>query len=167
MSLISKIKGDKAGNVLFLMSFSVILITFGIIQTLLFESVTFFEEVASDRGWFSLEFNIEGVFSTSSLAALILIVCLVFEIASWKDEGFISKIPNAIWFPNKYIVNSIFVILVLQFIFIKGFLLNIAILFVVLIWRRISEVEMKRQFGGHLEFTNTWKNILGLSLIHI
>ena len=161
MSLISKIKGDKAGNVLFLMSFSVILITLGIIQTLLFESVTFFEEVASDRGWFSLEFNIEGVFSTSSLAALILIVCLVFEIASWKDEGFISKIPNAIWFPNKYIVNSIFVILVLQFIFIKGFLLNIAILFVVLIWRRISEVEMKRQFGGHLEFTNTWKNILG------
>ena len=48
MSLISKIKGDKAGNVLFLMSFSVILITLGIIQTLLFESVTFFEEVASD-----------------------------------------------------------------------------------------------------------------------
>ena len=66
MSLISKIKGDKAGNVLFLMSFSVILITLGIIQTLLFESVTFFEEVASDRGWFFLEFNIEGVFSTSS-----------------------------------------------------------------------------------------------------
>ena len=36
MSLISKIKADKAGTVLFLMSFSVILITLGIIQTLLF-----------------------------------------------------------------------------------------------------------------------------------
>ena len=51
---------------------------------------------------------------------------------------------------------------VLQFIFIKGFLLNIAILFAVLIWRKISGVEMKRQFGGHLEFTNTWRNLLGL-----
>ena len=40
MSLISKIKEDKAGTVLFLMSFSVILITLGIIQTLLFESLT-------------------------------------------------------------------------------------------------------------------------------
>ena len=94
MSLISKIKGDKAGTVLFLMSFSVILITLGIIQTLLFESLTFFQEVASERGWFSLEFNAEGIFSTSSLAALVLIACLVFEIASWKDESFISKIPN-------------------------------------------------------------------------
>ena len=162
MSLISKIKGDKAGTVLFLMSFSVILITLGIIQTLLFESLTFFQEVASERGWFSLEFNAEGIFSTSSLAALVLIACLVFEIASWKDESFISKIPNKIWFPNKYVANSILAISVLQFIFIKGFLLNIAILFAVLIWRKISGVEMKRQFGGHLEFTNTWRNLLGL-----
>ena len=41
-------------------------------------------------------------------------------------------------------------------------MLNIAILFAVLIWRKISGVEMKRQFGGHLEFTNTWRNLLGL-----
>ena len=118
--------------------------------------------MASDRGWFSLEFNAEGVFSTSSLAAVILIACLVFETASWKDESFISKIPNSIWFPNKYVANTILAISVLQFILIKGFLLNIAILFAVLIWRKISGVEMKRQFGGHLEFTNTWRNLIGL-----
>ena len=33
----------------------------------------------------SLEFNAEGIFSTSSLAALVLIACLVFEIT--KLEG--------------------------------------------------------------------------------
>ena len=53
MSFVEKLSKDKARNILFFTSLSVILITLGIIQTLLFETITFFSEIASERGWFT------------------------------------------------------------------------------------------------------------------
>ena len=51
-SILEKFPKDVSGKVLFILSLSVILITLGIIQTLLFESITFFEQIAENRGWF-------------------------------------------------------------------------------------------------------------------
>ena len=45
----------NARNILFFTSLSVILITLGIIQTLLFEAMSFFSQVADSRGWFTFE----------------------------------------------------------------------------------------------------------------
>ena len=56
-SLVEKLAKDPMRYILFLTSFSVILITLGIIQTLLFEAVTFFQDIADSRGWFGLEFD--------------------------------------------------------------------------------------------------------------
>ena len=64
-SIFEKFSKDISGKVLFILSLSVILITLGIIQTLLFESITFFEQIAENRGWFSLEWNFGGIISSS------------------------------------------------------------------------------------------------------
>ena len=62
-SLVEKLAKDPMRYILFLTSFSVILITLGIIQTLLFETLTFFQDIADSRGWFGLDFEKDGVFS--------------------------------------------------------------------------------------------------------
>ena len=67
-SIFEKFSKDISGKVLFILSLSVILITLGIIQTLLFESITFFEQIAENRGWFSLEWNFGGIISSSGMA---------------------------------------------------------------------------------------------------
>ena len=51
---------DRIRLLLFITSLSVIFITLGIIQTLLFEAITFFREIAGVRGWFSFEFDPKG-----------------------------------------------------------------------------------------------------------
>ena len=53
----------NARNILFFTSLSVILITLGIIQTLLFESMSFFSQVADSRGWFMFEIDVAGLSS--------------------------------------------------------------------------------------------------------
>ena len=162
MSRISNITKDKSGTILFLMSFSVILITLGIIQTLLFESIAFFEELAESRGWFSFDWNFGGMFSSSGLAFLILAILLTIDILSRNEESALSKLPKSIWFADNRVVKLVVFIGILQFLFIDGFLLNIAILFAVITWRKVSTVEVKRKMGGHIEFTNTWKKIVGV-----
>ena len=49
-SLLERISKERTRYILFFTSTSVILITLGIIQTLLFEATTFFSEVADGRG---------------------------------------------------------------------------------------------------------------------
>ena len=50
----------NARNILFFTSLSVILITLGIIQTLLFEAMSFFSQVADARGWFTSRWTPPG-----------------------------------------------------------------------------------------------------------
>ena len=52
MSMLERISKERTRYILFFTSTSVILITLGIIQTLLFEAIAFFSEVANTRGWF-------------------------------------------------------------------------------------------------------------------
>lgn len=162
MSLISKIRGDKAGTVLFLMSFSVILITLGIIQTLLFESITFFEDIAENRGWFTLDWNFEGIMSASGLAALLFSSALFGDVVSRNEETVLSKFPIQVWFPNDLLAKGIMSVAIIQFLILDSFLLSLSILFLVIIWRKICNLELKRKMGGNIEFNNIWRNAFGL-----
>ena len=90
MSFFERISKDKAGTILFLTSLSVILITLGIIQTLLFETITFFTDIAEHRGWFSLDWNVGGIQSVSGFACLILVVALILDNEGKKEENRLS-----------------------------------------------------------------------------
>ena len=157
-----KLSKDKSGSILFLLSLSVILITLGIIQTLLFESITFFEQIAENRGWFSLEWNFSGIISSSGLAALILVISIFADHVSRDEDGLISKLPDSLWSVPQVGVRFLLAIALLQFVFLDGLLLNLSILFAFVIWRKIASLQLKRKVGGNIEFTNSWRNVLAL-----
>lgn len=161
-SIFEKFTKDKSGTILFLLSLSVILITLGIIQTLLFESITFFEQIAENRGWFSLEWNFGGVVSSSGMAALILIVLIFTDQFSRDEDGFISKLPDSFWSVPPVGVRILLAIALLQFVFIDGLLLNLSILFAFVTWRKVASLQFKRKVGGTIEFTNSWRNVFVL-----
>ncbi|MGB2038610.1 MAG: phosphate ABC transporter permease subunit PstC [Candidatus Poseidoniaceae archaeon] len=153
---------DRSGTILFLLSLSVILITLGIIQTLLFESITFFEQIAENRGWFSLEWNFGGIVSSSGMAALILILLIFADQVSRDKNGLISKLPDSLWSIPPVGVRILFAISLLQFVFIDGLLLNLSILFAFVSWRKLASLQLKRKVGGNIEFTNSWRNVFAL-----
>ena len=78
-TLIEKLANDPMRYILFFTSFSVILITLGIIQTLLFEAVTFFQDIADSRGWFGLDVEMDGIFSAQGVAGVLLLGCLLLK----------------------------------------------------------------------------------------
>ena len=100
------------------MSFSVILITLGIIQTLLFESIAFFEELAESRGWFSFDWNFGNVFFFG--LAFLIAILLAIDILSRNEESALSKLPKSIWFADNRVVKLVVFIGILQFLFIDG-----------------------------------------------
>ena len=162
MSFFERISKDKAGTILFLTSLSVILITLGIIQTLLFETITFFTDIAEHRGWFSLDWNVGGIQSASGFACLILVVALILDNESKKEENRLSIISQEVWNPHHGIVKAIFIIVVLQLLLNDSFLLGLSILFFAMVWRATGKLQMKRIFGGNIEISNTWRNVLSL-----
>ena len=162
MSFFQNISKDKAGTILFLTSLSVILITLGIIQTLLFETITFFSDIAEHRGWFSLEWDFGGILSASGFACLLLVVALLLDYESKKEENRLSTIPPEVWNPHHGIVKVVFIIVILQLLFNDSFLLGLSILFFTMVWRAAGKLQMKRIFGGNIEISNTWRNILSL-----
>ena len=151
MSFFERISKDKAGTILFLTSLSVILITLGIIQTLLFETITFFTDIAEHRGWFSLDWNVGGIQSASGFACLILVVALILDNESKKEENRLSIISQEVWNPHHGIVKAIFIIVVLQLLLNDSFLLGLSILFFAMVWRATGKLQMKRIFGGNIE----------------
>ena len=162
MSFFERISKDKAGTILFLTSLSVILITLGIIQTLLFETITFFTDIAEHRGWFSLEWDVGGIFSASGFACLLLVVALLLDHESKKEKNRLSIIPQEVWNPHHGIEKAVFILVVLQLLFNDSFLLGLSILFLAMIWRATGKLQMKRIFGGNIEVSNTWRNVLSL-----
>ena len=161
-SIFEKLSKDKSGTILFLLSLSVILITLGIIQTLLFESITFFEQIAENRGWFSLEWNFGGIVSSSGMAALILIILIFADQVGRDEDGLISKLPDSFWSVPQVGVRILLAIVLLQFVFIDGLLLNLSILFAFVTWRKLASLQFKRKVGGKIEFTNSWRNVFAL-----
>ena len=163
MSFLDRLSKDKAGTILFLTSLSVILITLGIIQTLLFETITFFTDIAEHRGWFSLEWDVGGIFSASGFACLLLVVALLLDHESKKEKNRLTFLfPTVVWNPHHGVVKAIFILVVLQLLFNDSFLLGLSILFLVMIWRATGKLQMKRIFGGNIEISNTWRNVLSL-----
>ena len=69
----------NARNILFFTSLSVILITLGIIQTLLFEAMSFFSQVADARGWFTFEVDAAGLSSLGGVSLVLLLLALAGE----------------------------------------------------------------------------------------
>ena len=72
-----KFSKDRARWILFITSLSVILITLGIIQTLLFEAISFFKQVAFARGWFTLDLEFAGLTSQTGLSAVIFLIAFM------------------------------------------------------------------------------------------
>ena len=165
MSFLNRISKDKAGTILFLTSLSVILITLGIIQTLLFETITFFTDIAEHRGWFSLDWDFGGLLSASGFACLLLVVALLIDYQSKKQVNVLNRLNPVVWDPHHRIVMVIYAVVILQLLFNDSFLLGVSILFLVMVWRSASKLQMKRVFGGNIEITNTWRNLLSLFII--
>ena len=165
MSFLNRISKDKAGTILFLTSLSVILITLGIIQTLLFETITFFTDIAEHRGWFSLDWDFGGLLSASGFACLLLVVALLIDYQSKKQVNVLNRLNPVVWDPHHRVVMVIYAVVILQLLFNDSFLLGLSILFLVMVWRSASKLQMKRVFGGNIEITNTWRNLLSLFII--
>ncbi|MBL6890045.1 MAG: phosphate ABC transporter permease subunit PstC [Candidatus Poseidoniaceae archaeon] len=166
MSFLQRLTKDKAGTILFVMSLSVILITLGIIQTLLFETIAFFSDIAEHRGWFSFDWDFSGILSASGFACLLLVVALFLDRESKAVKGtLLSSIPLYVWNPHHGIVKFVFSVAILQLLFNDSFLLGISILFCVIVWRSIGKIQMKRILGGNIEISNLWRNILSLFIL--
>ncbi|GIS43893.1 MAG: hypothetical protein Ct9H90mP16_09630 [Candidatus Poseidoniales archaeon] len=90
-------KFDWSANILFVMSTSVILITFGIIQTLVFEAWNFFSELADSRGWLNIDWNFSGIFSNDGFAAIVILTAFGLE-RYLRNKKTVLKIYLLIYF---------------------------------------------------------------------
>ena len=127
-SLVEKLANDPMRYILFFTSFSVILITLGIIQTLLFEAITFFQDIADSRGWFGLDFEMDGLLSAQGAAGLLLLSCLTIEILGNRSSINVEKIPQKVLFPGNNVVRFSFLLLPIAYILYGDLLLVIALL---------------------------------------
>lgn len=150
---------DKARTVLFLLSTSVILITLGIIQTLLFETITFFQDVAASRGWLSMKFDFSGISSSSGIAGIILIGCFVSEYYSKKSGKILNSIPEEILFPNLWVIRFLGLFSFLTLILLQSQLLAVSIIILFFTWRGIASTQFKNKNGGKVSKSNNLRII--------
>ena len=158
-------KHNRARVILFFTSFSVILITIGIIHTLLIESITFFSEIADSRGWFTFEWDFKGFFSSYGVASLLFLCCVILEIFSSKLKELKQSSIDILLFPRKLVVNLILLVLIVQLLFIDNRMLGLAFLFIFIGWRRLASNVKKIRYGMRPSDDVTWRNIDGPSSI--
>ena len=127
--------------------------------------ITFFTDIAEHRGWFSLDWDFGGLLSASGFACLLLVVALLIDYQSKKQVNVLNRLNPVVWDPHHRIVMVIYAVVILQLLFNDSFLLGLSILFLVMVWRSASKLQMKRVFGGNIEITNTWRNLLSLFII--
>jgi phosphate transport system permease protein len=135
-SLLERISKERARYILFFTSTSVILITLGIIQTLLFEATTFFSEVADGRGWFSAEMDAPGLASSSGLALLVLLACLALEWGLNQRPQILSKAPALVTSPTKPVVYGLVAATAILWLVVESFLLCLVLLVPWFMWKR-------------------------------
>ena len=116
----------NARNILFFTSLSVILITLGIIQTLLFEAMSFFSQVADARGWFTFDVDPAGLSSTGGASLLILLLALVGEYIIQFKRDRLERAPKNLMLPPKSIHKTALFAPVLTWILSGSFLLGLA-----------------------------------------
>ncbi|DAC36534.1 MAG: phosphate ABC transporter permease subunit PstC [Euryarchaeota archaeon] len=140
MSMLERVWKERTRYILFFTSTSVILITLGIIQTLLFEAIAFFSEVANTRGWFSFAVNLSGVASAAGLGALMLVGCAALEWRMRVDPKVLTRIPEKAMLPPKSARYVIVVAALLAWVLIDSFVLRLVLLVVLFMWRRAANV---------------------------
>ena len=163
-----KFSKDRARWILFITSLSVILITLGIIQTLLFEAISFFKQVASARGWFTLDFEFAGLTSQKGLSAVIFLLAFATEYVSNHKPEKLSSIPEKALFPPKLVKNILFIIAGISFLFLNSGLLYISLIVILVMWGRIANNSLKQGSADSEDIDNTVLYSLGiLSLISL
>jgi len=166
MSYFDYLKHNRARVILFVMSLSVILITLGIIQTLLFETITFLSEIADARGWFTFDWDFSGIFSGPGAASGVFILAYLVEKATTKYVSTKETPFDSILFPKQFVIYLAFIGIVIQLLFINSLLLGISFLFAFITWRRLAAAINKQRYGMKVSESTLWQNItLGLFLI--
>ena len=166
MSFLEYLKNNRARVILFLTSFSVILITLGIIQTLLFESINFFSELAETRGWFTFDWDFAGITSGTGIAAAIFLLVYIAELLITKFTIEQETKFDFILFPKQFVIYITAVLLVVQFFVLDTLLMGVAFVFVFITWRRLASAVNKQRYGMQLSDSTLWRNIsLGFFLI--
>ena len=162
-SLVEKLAKDPMRYILFLTSFSVILITLGIIQTLLFEAVTFFQDIADSRGWFGLDFEMAGLFSAQGAAGILLLGCLLLEILMNRSLYIdTERIPQKVLFPGDLVVRLSFLLLPIAYILYADLLLVIALLLAILTWRKLASRSIGSNSSEDGPADRTFATVLGV-----
>ena len=156
---------DRVRWLLFLTSLSVIAITLGIIQTLLFEAITFFSEIASVRGWFSFEFNPMEVVSQTGLGAFMFMLALTMEWVSEHRRQYLNALPEPIFFPPPWVLRSIYGMLILSVVAVSSMLLWAGAAAVVVVWRRTAKKHTLRRTGDIDQAERSVTIALGFCLI--
>ena len=160
-SLVEKLAKDPMRYILFLTSFSVILITLGIIQTLLFEAITFFQDIADSRGWFGLDFEMDGIFSAQGVAGVLLLGCLIIEILGNRSSLNTEKIPQKVLFPGDFVVRLSFLLLPVAYILYGDLLLVIALLLSIITWRKVAAKSIVSSSNDDGPADRTFATVLG------
>ena len=132
----------NARNILFFTSLSVILITLGIIQTLLFEAMSFFSQVADARGWFTFEVDAAGLSSLGGLSLVVLLLALAGEyIIQFKSDR-LERASKNLMLPSKSINTLALLSPVFVWLVSSSFLLGLSLASLIFVWRRAGKAYL-------------------------
>ena len=148
-------KFDWSANILFVMSTSVILITFGIIQTLVFEAWNFFSELADSRGWLNIDWNFSGIFSNDGFAAIVILSAFGLERYLRNKKTVLKNLPSDLFHPNLLVKVGIWLVVLLTLFFGESLWIFLCALCTVLIWRRIANLQEATIRGGDGEVSGS------------
>ena len=157
----------NARNILFFTSLSVILITLGIIQTLLFEAISFFSQVADARGWFTFEADMAGLFSLSGLSLIVLLLAVMGEYILQFKQDLLESAPKTFLLPSKLIKNTTLAIPVLMWILSGSFVLGFALFGLVFVWRRAGKTSLLLSGTSETTSDGSVLYFLGLSSVAV
>jgi len=137
---------DKAHIFLFLSGLSVIFITIGIIETLLGESVEFFQEVAASRGWFDFDIEFKGLMSQYGMASGVFLLCYASMILVRKNPNLSTKIPQTMVLLPPKAVFTLYLVAFILFIYFDNILLGISMFCLIFTWKFIADVSFDDDF---------------------
>ena len=132
----------NARNILFFTSLSVILIPLGIIQTLLFEALSFFSQVADARGWFTFEVDAAGLSSLGGVSLILLLLALAGEyILQFKPDR-LKRASKDLLLPPKSANTLSLLLPVFVWLGSGSFLLALSLAGLIFVWRRAGKAYL-------------------------
>ena len=136
---------------------------------MLFEAISFFKQVASARGWFTLDIEFAGLTSQTGISAVIFLLAFTAEYVQNHKPEKLSSIPEKALFPPKLVKNILFIIkqVFLSYSSILVFFTSPLIIILVM-WGRIANNSLKQGSADSEDIDNTVLYSLGiLSLISL